>query len=80
MPEIHWRTLYQAAVFEVDPEKVGDRTKAAELAINAHVFSDYQQISRDERADMQRALSALGALKLEWEQSAVAGFERDKKI
>jgi hypothetical protein len=80
MPENHWRALYQAAVFEIDQEKVADRAKAAELAINAHVFSGYQHISRDERADMQHALSALGALKLEWEQGVVAGFERDKKV
>jgi len=46
MPEDHWRALCQAAVFEVDPEKVGDRAKAAELAINAHVFSGYQHISQ----------------------------------
>jgi hypothetical protein len=69
MSENHWRALYQAAVFEIDPEKVGDRAKAAELAINAHVFSDYQHISRDERADMQHALSALGVLTLEEGQS-----------
>jgi hypothetical protein len=62
MSENHWRAMYQAAVFEIDPEKVGDRAKAAELAINAHVFSDYQHISRDERADMQHALSALGRI------------------
>jgi len=65
MADRRWRTLYHAAVFEVDPEKVEGRAKAAELAINAHVFSDYQHISRDERADMTRALSALEVLKLE---------------
>jgi hypothetical protein len=29
-----------AAVFEVDSEKIGGRVKTAELAINAHVFSE----------------------------------------
>jgi hypothetical protein len=77
MADIHWRTLYQAAVFEVDPEKVEARAKAAELAINAHVFSDSQHISRDER--LEHALSALGALKLEGEYSAVGELKRDGK-
>jgi hypothetical protein len=72
MPENHWRALYQAAVFEVDPEKVGARAEAAELAINTHVFAGQQHISGDERADMQHALSALGVLKLESEESAIA--------
>jgi hypothetical protein len=65
MADSQWRTLYQAAVFEVDPEKIEGRAKAAELAINAHVFSDYQHISGAERSDMQSALSALDVLKLE---------------
>jgi hypothetical protein len=77
MPENHWRALYQAAIFEVDPEKVGARAKAAELAINAHVFSDYQHISVAERADMQHALSALDVLRLEGEQSAVGELKGD---
>ena len=42
MADNQWRTLYQAAVFEVDPEKIEGRAKAAELAINAHVFSDHR--------------------------------------
>jgi hypothetical protein len=65
MADSQWRTLYQAAVFEVDPEKIEGRAKAAELAINAHVFSDHQHISAAERSDMQQALSALDVLKLE---------------
>jgi hypothetical protein len=72
-----WRTLYQAAVFEVDPEKVEARAKAAELAINAHVFSDHQHISGAERSDMLHALTALGRLKLEGE--AVGESTRDRK-
>jgi hypothetical protein len=65
MADSQWRTLYQAAVFEVDPEKIEARAKAAELAINAHVFSDHQHISGAERSDMLQALTALGVLKVE---------------
>jgi hypothetical protein len=79
MPENHWRALYQAAVFEVDREKVGARAEAAELAINAHVFAG-EHISGDERADMQHALSALGVLKLEREESAIGERKRAKRI
>jgi hypothetical protein len=69
MAESRWRTLYQAAVIEIDPEKVGARAIAAELAINSHIFADYQHISRDERSAMEHALSALGVLTLEEGQS-----------
>ncbi len=69
MAESRWRTLYQAAVIEIDPEKVGARAIAAELAINSHIFADYQHISRDERSAMEHALSALDVLKLEGERS-----------
>jgi hypothetical protein len=79
MADNHWRALYQAAVFEVDPEKVEARAKAAELAINAHVFSDYQHISGDERLAMEHALLALDALKLEGEPSTVGEHKRDGK-
>ena len=77
MADSQWRTLYQAAVFEVDPEKIEGRAKAAELAINAHVFSDHQHISPAERSDMLHALTALGALKLEGE--AVGEPKCDRK-
>ncbi|HXN17485.1 MAG TPA: hypothetical protein VN875_04065 [Candidatus Binatus sp.] len=77
MADSQWRTLYQAAVFEVDPEKIEGRAKAAELAINAHVFSDHQHISGAERSDMLQALTALGVLILEGQ--AVAELKRDQK-
>jgi hypothetical protein len=77
MADSQWRTLYQAAVFEVDPEKIEARAIAAELAINAHVFSDHQHISGAERSDMLHALTALGVLKLEGE--AVGEPRRDRK-
>jgi hypothetical protein len=80
MPENHWRALYQAAVFELDRKKIGARAEAAELAINTHVFADYQHISGDEHADMQYALSALRVLKLEGEQNAVVELKREEKI
>ena len=67
-------------VFELDRTKVEARAEAAELAINAHVFSDYQHISLAERADMQHALSALDVLKLEGEKSAVGELKREEKI
>jgi len=69
LTENNWRALYRAAVFEVDPEKIGGRVKTAELAINAHVFSDHQHISSSERADMQHALSTLDIFRLEGERN-----------
>jgi hypothetical protein len=80
MADNQWRTLYQAAVFEVDPKKIEGRARAAELAINAHVFSDHQHISGAERMDMQHALSALDALKLEREPSAAGEIKRDGSV
>jgi hypothetical protein len=80
MPENHWRALYQAAVFEVDPERVAARAAAAELAINAHVFDGQQHISGAERADMKHALSALSVLKIESEESAIVERKRAEKI
>jgi hypothetical protein len=77
MADSQWRTLYQTAVFEVDPEKIEARAIAAELAINAHVFSDHQHISGAERSDMLHALTALDVLKLEGE--AVGEPRRDRK-
>ena len=77
MADSQWRTLYQAAVFEVDPEKIEGRAKVAELAINAHVFSDHQHISGAERSDMLHALTSLGVLTLEGQ--AGAELKRDRK-
>jgi hypothetical protein len=76
MTENNWRALYQAAVFEVDREKVGASAMAAELAINAHVFSDHQHTSSAERADMQHALSTLDILRHEGQQSAMGELKK----
>jgi len=65
MSEHPWRALYQAAILELDPEKIAARATAAEISINAHVFADYQHINADERTAMERALSALDALRLD---------------
>jgi hypothetical protein len=65
MAEHPWRALYQAAILELDPEKIAARATAAEISINAHVFADYQHIDAVERTDMERALSALDALRLD---------------
>jgi hypothetical protein len=80
MADSQWRNLYQAAVIEADPEKIEGRAKAAELAINAHVFSDHQHISGAERMDMQNALTALDALKVEGEPSALGEIKRDGSV
>jgi hypothetical protein len=77
MADGQWRTLYQAAVFEADPEKVEARANAAELATNAHVSSDHQHIFEAERSDMLHALTVLGRLKLEGE--AVGESAPDRK-
>ena len=65
MTEHPWRALYQTAILELDPEKIAARATAAEISINAHVFADYQHIDASERADMERALSALDALRFD---------------
>ena len=65
MAEHPWRALYQAAILELDTEKISARATAAEISINAHVFADYQHIDAVERADMEHALSALDALRFD---------------
>jgi len=65
MSEHPWRALCQAAILELDPEKIAARATAAEISINAHVFADYQHIDAAERKDMEHALSALDALRLD---------------
>jgi hypothetical protein len=61
MPEPNWRELYRAAILELDPVLLQVRVKAAEDAINARLAN--AQISRDERRDMDDALSSLRGLK-----------------
>ena len=61
MPEVNWRELYKAAILELDPVLLQVRVKAAEDAINARLAN--AQIPRDERRDIDAALSALRGLK-----------------
>jgi hypothetical protein len=61
MPEVDWQELYRAAILELDPALLQIRLKAAEDAINARLGGP--QISREERRDIDAALSALHRLK-----------------
>lgn len=62
MVKSEWRVLYRAAILELDPGRLQARVKAAEDAINACVASD-ALIPRDERREMDDALSTLRVLK-----------------
>jgi hypothetical protein len=61
MLEVNWRELYGAAILELDPALLQIRAKAAEDAINARLAD--AQIPRDERREIDDALSALRRLK-----------------
>jgi hypothetical protein len=61
MPEVSWRELYRAAILELDPALLQIRVKATEDAINARLTD--AQVPRDERRDIEAALSALRGLK-----------------
>ncbi|HWO34903.1 MAG TPA: hypothetical protein VNO32_39430 [Candidatus Acidoferrum sp.] len=58
IPEVNWRELFRAAILELDPVLLQVRVKAAEDAINARLAD--AQIPRDERRDIDSALSAFG--------------------
>ncbi len=62
MLESEWRTLYRAAILELDPKRLQARVQAAEDAIVARKSSD-ARVSRDERREMEDALSTLRVLK-----------------
>ncbi len=62
MVKSEWRVLYRAAILELDPKRLQARVKAAEDAINARAASD-ALISRDERRELDDALSTLRLLK-----------------
>jgi hypothetical protein len=62
MVESEWRALYRAAILELDPKQLQARVQAAEDAISARASSD-ARISRDERREMNDALSTLRVLK-----------------
>jgi hypothetical protein len=61
MPEISWRDLFGAPILELDPALLQVRVKAAEDAINARLAD--AQIPRDERREIDAALSTLHGLK-----------------
>ena len=62
MVESTWRDLYRAAILELDPKQLQARVKVAEDAINARA-SRGARVSRDERREMNDALSTLRILK-----------------
>jgi hypothetical protein len=62
MVESRWRDLYRAAILELDPKRLQARVKAAEDAINARASSE-ARVSREERREMNDALSTLRILK-----------------
>jgi hypothetical protein len=62
MVESQWRTLFKAAILELDPNQVQARVKAAEEAIYARASRD-SRIPRDERRAMDDALCTLRVLK-----------------
>jgi hypothetical protein len=62
MVESQWRSLYRAAILELDPKQLQARVKAAEEAIHARTSSG-ARVSRDERREMEDALSTMRILK-----------------
>jgi hypothetical protein len=62
MVESQWRDLYRAAILELDPKRLQARVKAAEDAILARARCE-ARVSREERREMNDALSTLRILK-----------------
>ncbi len=62
MVESQWRALYRAAILELDPKRLQARVKAAEEAIHERATSG-ARVSRDERREMDDALSTMRILK-----------------
>ena len=61
MVESEWRSLYRAAILELDPKRLEARVKAAEDAINARLSS--VRVTVGERRELDDALSTLRLLK-----------------
>jgi hypothetical protein len=61
MVESQWRALYRAAILELDPQLLQARVNAAEEAIHARASSG-ARVSRDERREMEAALSTMRIL------------------
>ncbi len=70
MIENNWWKLYQAAVLEIDRNKLRDRVTAAEDAIRIRA-SLVGQVSSEERIAIQDAMAALLALRRELGHSRV---------
>jgi hypothetical protein len=62
MVESQWRNLYRAAILELDPKRLQARVKTAEDAIHVRASSG-ARVSREERREMDDALSTLRILK-----------------
>jgi hypothetical protein len=62
MVEGQWRDLYRAAILEFDPKQLQARVKAAEDAIHVRAACE-ARVSRDERREMNDALSTPRILK-----------------
>jgi hypothetical protein len=62
MVESQWRDLYRAAILELDPKRLQARVKAAEDAIQTRATCE-ARVSREERREMNDALSTLRILK-----------------
>lgn len=62
MLESEWRTVYRAAILELDPKRLPARVQAAEDAIVARAASD-ARVPRDERREMDDALATLRVLR-----------------
>jgi hypothetical protein len=72
MNENIWRDLYRAAVLESNSSLFQVRVNEALAAINARA-SDGHRVPRDERRDMDDALSTLRGLKSRGQQLKVRG-------
>jgi hypothetical protein len=62
MLESQWRALYRAAILELDPKRLQARITAAEDAIHERASSE-ARVSREERRELEDALSTLRVLK-----------------
>ena len=70
--ESSWQELYRAAVLELNSSLLQIRVNEALAAINARSL-DGARVSRDERRDMNNALSTLRGLKSRGQQLKVRG-------
>jgi hypothetical protein len=63
MAERSWRKEYEAALLELDLDKLSGRVKAAENAIRSHAASLNGQASADELVEIEDALNNLSLLR-----------------